>query len=169
MNTRLKKTGALLLLLIAAGPVLLLTGLWVKQKIVQHQMEERLENSHLHTITTNIANIKWIEKGEEVVLNGERFDVKSYVIEGNQITLTGLYDTEEQQIKQEAAGVMNNKQNNSIPLNQLLLKLIFSPAINNTITTLMQITNTANTIKFGQYSEPIALQYKPVATPPPNS
>ncbi len=163
-----KKILALSMLLLIAAPILIFTGFWVKQKSIQYQMNERLEKAALHTITANIADVKWIKKNKEVEIHGRMFDIKHFEINGSQITLTGLYDEEEHELKKGLAGLMKQKKDGTEPLNQLVLKFIFAVTLNNNDTYNSTEAYPAYTTAYAFYNEKAKPQYKLVTTPPPN-
>ena len=157
----------MVLLLTVIAPALLFTGFFVKQKNIQHKMNERLQKAPLHTITANIADVKWIKKNKEVEVYGRMFDIKKFHISGNQIILTGLYDDDEYQLKKDLAELMKEKKDGAAPLNQLVLKFIFTQAIVKTDTFIAPINNTAYKFNYVTYSERAHSQYMAVFTPPP--
>jgi hypothetical protein len=128
-----------------------------------------LENASLQTITVNKADISWAKKDKEVIINGELFDVKSYIVTIDKITLTGLYDAAENKLKKEFVNLMQQKKNEPAPLEQLLLKFIFTAVINqnqqNEISFCHQNVKTA----YPFYNEFAIYQSTAVATPPPNN
>lgn len=111
-----KTITTVLLLLLLAVPLLFSVFFIVKQKIVQYRMEQQLEKQSLQTITTAAADITWVKEGKEALIEGRLFDVKNYSIKSAVITLTGLYDTAEEMIKEKikAAGSQNNKSSASL-------------------------------------------------------
>jgi len=159
----------LALLLVVMAPVLLFTGFLVKQKYIQHQVHERLERASLSTITAGIADVKWLKEGKEAEINGRLFDVKSFKYKGNTITLTGLFDENEQELKKEFTCLLKEKKGDTAPLNQLVLKFLFSPAINKNNAFTASITGIAAIpVTYAAYSENTQAQYIAVTTPPPN-
>ena len=75
-----KKILAFAMLLLAAAPLFFILGHLVKREFVYHQMIEKLENNSLHTISIALADINWIKKNKEVMVDGKLFDVKSWEI-----------------------------------------------------------------------------------------
>ena len=127
-----KKTLAFVLLLAVTAPLLFFAGFLVKQKIMQNGMEEKLETASLQTITTNIAGVKWLTKNKEAVIDGKLFDVQSYSITGSKIILTGLYDTDEDNLHEELNNFLLQKNDPNAPLNSTVIKFLFPPLYNNT-------------------------------------
>ncbi len=163
-----KKIWVLVLLLVVASPLLLFTGFLIKQKNIQHNMNEQLEKVSLLTINTNIADIKWIKKGKEVEIDGRLFDVKKFHITGSQIMLTGLYDEDEYQLKKEFTGLMKEKKDGTTLLNQLVLKFIFTVSYDKPNTFTIATANITDKINYSFHNETAQSQSITVTTPPPN-
>jgi hypothetical protein len=163
-----KKIMAFVMLLLVAASLFLLVGFIVKQKIIQHHMLEQLENASLQTITVNKADIAWIKKNKEVIIDEKLFDVKFYTICGDKIILTGLFDAAENKLKKEFANLIQQKKNDPAPLEQMILKLIFLAVINQnqqTETSKYQLTIKA-ACRF--YNEVAVSQVVSTPSPPPN-
>jgi hypothetical protein len=168
MLYKTKKTGILLLLLIVAAPVLLFTGFLIKQKSIQYNMNERLQKASLHTITANLADVKWIKQNKEAEINGRLVDVKEYYITRNQIIITGLYDDEEHELKKDMVELIKEKKGSPAPIHQLVLKLILSVTIDEHDVFSLTFLSTADKIKYPINNESTISQYLSVITPPPN-
>jgi len=168
MLTKNKRIWVLALLLVVMAPVLLFTVFLVKQKYIQYQVQEQLEKVFLNTISTSTSEIKWVKEGKEAEINGRLFDVKSFTSNGSNITLIGLYDDAEHELKKEFTGLLKEKKGDTAPLNQLVLKFLFYPAINKNNLYTAAINNTAVAITYAAYSENTLAQYADVTTPPPN-
>lgn len=63
-----------------------------------HEMEEKLENNHLQTLTIPVKDFRWHEKNREIVVSGKMFDVKSVQRQGDQYHVTGLFDKAETEL-----------------------------------------------------------------------
>jgi len=90
-----KKNISIFLLAISGIPLLAsflfnIHSLWIK-----HEMVERLENETLNKIVLLKDDVHWIEKGSELLIQGEMFDVKHYTIENNLFIAWGIFDQEE--------------------------------------------------------------------------
>jgi len=81
----------------------------VKQKLIENEMEERLETASLQTITVNSTHVQWLKKNKEVLINGNLFDVHTYTTKGNTVILTGLYDKDEDQLHEQLKDFMQQK------------------------------------------------------------
>ncbi|MEP7107482.1 MAG: hypothetical protein ABI760_05855 [Ferruginibacter sp.] len=163
-----EKISAFAMLLVAASPLLFFAGFLIRQTILLHEMEERLENGSLQTITVKQADIYWLKKNKEVIIDGKLFDVKSFTITDNKIMLTGIFDVDEDELEKEFAGMMHQKKDNSVPFNQLILKFIFTGVFNKNHA--LKIPSPAKNIKtfYFDYSEVVVSQSLSVITPPPN-
>lgn len=168
MNGNLKKITGWALLLLAVAPLLLITGFFVKKQYLQHEMEERMEKAALHTIRAGINEVVWVKPGKEVEVQGRLFDVSSFTITGNTITLTGLYDHEEQKLKKDLLKLFRDKKNSTIPVSQLVIKFFTVTAVNNYDAVISPIAGTAVSKKFMVYTDALASGVHAVITPPPN-
>jgi hypothetical protein len=159
---------AFVMLLLIAAPLFLFVGFIVKQKIIQHQMLEQLENASLQTITVNQTAVTWVKKNKELIVDGKMFDVKSYIITGDKIILTGLFDEEENKLNKKVTILIHQKKDNSVPLNQLILKFILTAVINKDAAPLITQAKQNSKPVYPTYKEAAVLQYSFVSTPPPN-
>lgn len=75
-------------------------------------METLLEKQHLQTITVPLHQLQWVEKGKEVKIAGELFDVKEYTIQNNICVLTGLFDKEEKKLHSDLEKMIDNQKEN---------------------------------------------------------
>ncbi|MEP6595046.1 MAG: hypothetical protein ABJA71_03825 [Ginsengibacter sp.] len=97
-------------------------------------MREALEKESLETINISSDGVKWVNKGKEILISGHMFDVESYEQTGNNLRVTGLFDTEEdylnEQIKKNEQQESNGNNNKYTLLIGLLMQTFF--AENNT-------------------------------------
>jgi hypothetical protein len=84
-----------LLASIALMPVLFSAGFIIRQYSIKWEMRERLEQQHLQTITIPVDDIHWIDEGEELLVQGELFDVKTMTVSNGIAELRGLFDKAE--------------------------------------------------------------------------
>lgn len=167
MVTR-KKILAFAMLLLVAAPLFFFPVFLIRQTLHRYQMEERLENTHLQTITINLKDVNWVKEKKEVIIDGNLFDIKSYVITGDIIELTGLYDTDEDELKKELSRVLHGKMDGSAPVHQLVLKFIFTPVIINAQTPVKSSLFISIPAGYQVYDEILVCQPPCVNTPPPN-
>ncbi len=110
MRAALHKTISYLLLCIALLPLIFAVYIQMSESVIHHQMKEALEQKNLVTVHIKSSQIVWIEEGKEASINGDMFDVEKYLIKGNDIELTGLFDKAEDAL---FAQINNSQQNNT--------------------------------------------------------
>lgn len=141
------------MLVLLAAPLLFVAGISIKQKIVQEKMQEKLEKSLLQTVSIRNESIVWVKEGKEILINGKLFDVKSASLTGNHTVFTGLYDEDEDALKEKLnrLALQNKDDNNSS--GQSLLDFLFFPVFTQEKNT--AITFSWNTLdnKFHCYTE----------------
>ena len=82
---------------------------------------EKLEHEMLITFTFSQQQIKWVIPGKELLVNGKLFDVKKYIEKNNCIEITGLFDKEEQALKESYVKLLQDK-SDTIPFKKLMGK-----------------------------------------------
>ncbi len=169
MHGKLKKISGWALLLLAAAPLLIITGFLAKQNYLQHEMEERLERSALHTVTVLADEVVWTTPGKEAEINGQLFDVEDVHINGNTVTLTGLYDKEESALKKEMTSLLKQKKGSTPPMHQLVFKFFASAAVSDTPSNTAAVTIPEFFTFYTSYTDKLAEQVLSVSTPPPNA
>jgi hypothetical protein len=154
------------MLLLVAAPIFFYAGFLIKQKIIQHQMHERLEGSYLQTISIKSDKVVWLKARKEVMVDGKMFDVKSYSTNNGITTLTGLYDVAEHKLKNEFISLLNNSKRESAPIERLMLKFLFTAGLvkHPFEISLREISNLA---LYVDYNENPVAQYLPINNPPP--
>lgn len=160
---------ALAMLLVVAAPLFFLGGFSIKQKLIQLAMTEKLEQGFLQNITANRSEIVWVKKNKEAIVEGKLFDVKSFILCGSKIILTGLFDEDEIKLKQDFVNIMHQKNNQPGAFSQALLKFIFSSAIIKSYAhaTLIPVLPLKTIYHF--FDELILSPNLSVKTPPPNA
>jgi hypothetical protein len=163
-----KKILAFAILLAVAAPLLFFTCFLIKQKWIEHEMEERLENASLRTITIDITAVHWIKKNKELTIDGKLFDVRSYTVNGSNVILTGLYDNDEDVLNDQMKNFIQQKNGTNAPLSQAVFNLLFPPLFNNTADTIDQHPWQLITNHFIPYQEKkISNKYLSILPPPP--
>lgn len=128
-----KKISAFLFLSLYCFPIVLFIVFCIMQKIVQHEMAEKLEHQSLKKISISIEELKWEDEGKEAIINGHLFDVSYYTITNNTVILTGIFDVEEQAIKDNIANLTlqtKQKENASIGISIFLMATLSFTASN---------------------------------------
>ena len=162
-----KKIVAFVFVIITLCPVIAFYTLSICKKIVQHQMEEKIERSLLQTIVAKKGSFTWIKMNKEILINGKMFDVKSYKINVEETTFKGLYDEDEKKIVQDINELSSEKNEPLQPTLQLLKVLLatytfkVSEYPNNVI--FKEIKN-----EYFNYDELLAFHHTSIFLPPPN-
>ncbi len=99
MKSRIKNTGLLIFLALAAMPMLVAAWFVVMSSIIYHQMEEKLENSLLTEIQIPENKVTWLKAGKEILVNNEPFDIKSCRLTNGVYHFKGLLDKKEKALK----------------------------------------------------------------------
>jgi hypothetical protein len=163
-----KKILAFVMMLALAAPLFFFACFFTRQKWIEHQMEEQLENASLRTITIDIDAIQWVKKNKEVIIAGKLFDVRSFTLEAGKITLTGLYDTDEDNLNEQMKNFVQQKNGANAPLNQVVFNLLFPPLYNNTADAEAQNPWQVISNHFIPYQEAkIPSKYLSILSPPP--
>lgn len=102
---------SLLLCTIAAGPFIFCCCFTIYRLVIRYEAREALEQKESITITIPTHELVWIEKGKELMIEGEMFDVGEYKIHGDSVMLTGLYDKDETLIIKKLNQVTGNTTN----------------------------------------------------------
>ncbi len=71
----------------------------LKQLSIRESMEERLESEALEEFTFPVSELVWLKPQKEILLNGKHFDIKTYKINGDRVSVKGLFDEKEQKLK----------------------------------------------------------------------
>ena len=156
---------ALLLLLIVSLPLTFSIYYFVKQKMIQHEMKEKLEQSSLRTISVPENEIYWVKKGKEILVDGKMFDVKSYFIDNGFYLLKGLSDEDESVlVKQiENSTRQKNESGNRLLVRAFQLLQSLSPE-NHAVNIIFKYSRE---YEYCRNSSIIISPYKAVLTPPP--
>jgi hypothetical protein len=114
-------------LVILSIPTMSSVYFYVRQQIMRHEMKEALEKQSLTTIVISSNKINWIEFGREALVNGHLFDVESYSLMGNKVQMSGLYDVEEDKLKELIKKIeqKSTRESNKYALLADLLQIFF--------------------------------------------
>lgn len=112
-----RQINSLFLLLLACTPLLYTVSLQLRQRIIQFQMQEKLEMESLISISIPKNKINWHKKNKELIHNNRLFDVKSVKADIGNIVFTGLYDDDETILTEK---MKDNGKNNSLHQNMLV-------------------------------------------------
>jgi hypothetical protein len=163
MNT---KHISIFLLALASIPLLASFLISIHSLWIKHEMVERMENETLHKIVLQKENVHWVEKGSELLIHGELFDVKHYSIENNLLIGWGIFDKEETRLSIWVE--KNNKSKDDLILSNIFLALekmqYFGPSSLDSIAFVSECAVHFANLGFNLPSPP----FIPGSHPPPN-
>lgn len=84
-----------LIMIALAFPMVYSAKTIIKRSLHKREMFRKLEQSPLAFIILPNSQVKWYEKGREIVVNNRMFDVKSWKVVGDSTTFHGLWDDKE--------------------------------------------------------------------------
>lgn len=125
---RRKTNIAFILGCIVLTPLLFSGGLQLFQKYTKDLARQRLETNELITISLPLHNVKWMEDGREIMVNGKMFDIKSYCEKEGNLIAIGIYDEKETTVM-ELLNNFNNKEKNNFIIQLLLFTQSFVAVI----------------------------------------
>jgi hypothetical protein len=146
-------------------PLLFSVAFVIKQKLIQDQMREKLEQASLQKITVPLAGLTWAKQDKEAIINGRLFDVKEISISGNTITLKGLFDDAEDHLVAKIKDMVQHKKDAGTMSDQV--KCIFLPLYSEATLFSLQRNYEIVTIQFGSYSSSITEGHYTATAPPP--
>jgi len=162
--------GVFTLLSIMAIPLCLAIGFLIKQEIIAHQMFEKLEKGAQKNYQFPLQDISWVKEGKELLVRGKMFDVKNFKIKNNYIEVTGIFDEEEDALKQTFAHLLYPLKSSSSPLQNCILKSIFAPVFFETATIKIPEKYSCTIQKsIINYKEICIQKSYPITTPPPKA
>jgi hypothetical protein len=159
-----KNSSALLLLVLVLSPSVILFTNLSQQYWVAHQMMEKLETANAQRFVFPLQQLVWVEAEKEILVNGQLIDVQAYEIANDSIWVTGLYDKEETQLKNELSALLSKKNGKQQGL--ALLKLMCCWYLPHT--SKPALLHDKSNILLYFFEETAAFRYLPVAHPPPN-
>ncbi len=124
----LKKFVAFALLLLVAMPIFLFSVFSIKQKIIQFQMHEKLEEAALEEIIIHNNDFSWVSN-DEITVHGKLFDVKSHSKNVEATIFVGLYDNKEDAINKQLDANFYQKKLSDTNSGLSFLKLSQSPSL----------------------------------------
>jgi hypothetical protein len=128
MRTIHRHTALFGLILMLATPLIWNTIALVREKLHFYDMQETMEQAALHTLHVPESSAQWTKSGKEIRINGKLFDVKWHRASDGMLTVTGLFDEEEEQISKSLSAYQNTSQPFTEPT-ILLLANFFTPAL----------------------------------------
>ncbi|HET9055937.1 MAG TPA: hypothetical protein VFN30_03715 [Chitinophagaceae bacterium] len=161
----LRKISGLLLLLLAAIPMVYSIVFLFQQHSIRQNMLEKLKREHLDQITLAKTDFVWTKKGAEIRIGKDLFDVKEWVEVNGKIIVKGRYDHKEKQLYKQLEEMANSGRQKS----QIFLIKFFTQLVCIRSSLLEHLLPGSITINnyFKTYVEAIFDRSIPVFTPPP--
>lgn len=116
------------LILLLAMPLIWNTIALIREQLHFFDMQEKMEQAALHTLHVPESSVQWTKTGKEILINGKLFDVRSHTSSEGMLTVTGLFDEEEEQITKSLSAHQNPNQPFTAS-SILLLTNFFTPAL----------------------------------------
>lgn len=116
---------AAVVLLVITAPLGYLLFYQVRICHNRFEMLERLEKENLHSITLSPTDFHWVIPGKEIKIKGRLFDVKNILRNGKTITVTGIFDDEEEELDRMISR-STDPDHNKLPF---LVKMVTAPVI----------------------------------------
>jgi hypothetical protein len=111
MQKRSSIKGIVVLLAAAmATPMLLTAWMLFMQARIRHEMLEKLEKENLETLILRRDQIQWKEKGKELLIDGQLFDVFSMTPTTAGYQVRGLWDRAETALKNKLDHTLEHQQ-----------------------------------------------------------
>lgn len=126
MYSLTKKIIAFVFILIMSIPVCLSVNFILEQALIEEESEEKMNSVVLQKVSIAKADIVWVKRGKEILVNDQLFDIKYAESKNDIITFTGYFDNEETEVvkKFKTYTETNNRDN---PLSKMAFKFLFSP------------------------------------------
>lgn len=168
MTAPIKKITAFFLLLVALAPIVNLFIIPLQQQWIRHRMEEQLESGIQHEVLLAENEVRWIDNGKEMLVDGRMFDVKQIVHQGDgTLRVTGLFDDEESSLLRQ---LEQNQDKNNTGGNQVLVQFFgFQPGLPVTETIATDILTVNKTQRQLRDVDEILTISKKILTPPPQA
>ncbi len=164
MNKR--KSYAIILFVLLSIPICSLVCMQIFQLVIKQEMKEKLEYQLLHKVTINKADLVWVKKNSEILLEGRMFDVKSMSQEKDILHIQGLFDDEETAIENF---IQKNNSGNSTNQQRTIVQFfqVFQSAIHTDFINGMLVFFVTNKIFYTENRPALSDQILKVNTPPP--
>jgi hypothetical protein len=164
MKEGAKKTVTLIFILLGFTPLMIVAYFNFQQSIIRNQVREKIEHEQHVLLMIPAKEVAWLEK-DEILVNGERFDIYSSTFENGTYTFIGVFDEEETRVvkkRDRAAG-------GSSEGNQLLVKGLDFLEMPFDKQEELKLDFKQYSILFPSFEFlPLLSQTKAVPTPPPN-
>ena len=154
-------------MLLVILPLLFTTGLLLKQELIHMLRRARFEKEALATIVLPAGKVHWIKQGKEILVDGRLFDVKSFRENNRNVSFTGFFDGEEDELIGQIKHYAEQKKEGTNPFSGLAVKSIFIPVYTEPVSLSFQNTWYTITRGFISYSESASPGFYPLDIPPP--
>lgn len=154
-----------ILLSLAAMPAVMAVRFVISCEIARHKAIEQLEKGNYRVLTLKAAQIQWLEEGKELLVDGKLFDVKDYRHIAGNIEVTGLFDTEEDELREKYRRLINNSTEDTG--DAYLLKLFFTPVLIATPEHEKTISFMLTATPYQLFNEVAVSRVSQITTPPP--
>lgn len=163
---RNKKMIGMILLGIYTIPLVLLLSMQLTKSINRYIVKESMEQSILQKIVLAEQQIKWVDAGNEFLLNGEMFDVHSVrTLPNGLIEITCLSDKKEDQLNQQLDNLLISTKHTKAMLAKII-KIQSLTAIAGDIQSFLILATHTKQLKRHLFSH-ITTAYLEVIKPPP--
>lgn len=147
---------------------MLFTFLFIlKQQSVRQRMKGRLEEEMLHTINLADHEVRWVEDGKEIMVDGRMFDVKSVEYLPGRIIFHGLFDDEETALNKTFGENWKKKSLQQSLLLAHLFKCLRGFYFDTADELIFQLQKQEHITVLS--SPRLLSQFKPILTPPPQA
>ena len=151
------------LALVIAAPMSCLFLYQVRICFNRFEMLERLEQESLHSLTLSSTDVHWVIPGKEIRIEGRLFDLKNISQKENAITVTGIFDEEEEELERMISR-RSDPDANKLPI---LVKLLSSPVIKWDASAYFPFTTFKPKPKAKRYSPRLSFFFMDPQAPPP--
>lgn len=155
------------MLLLVAIPLFLSVGFIIRQKIIVQEIKVQLEKESLQHITISLADLNWTDEGKEIIIGGKLFDVRSFSLSKNNITVLGLFDNKEDRLHEQLLNLVHEKKGIASPVNEITVKFIFFPVYDNACSFTLDNFCLISAHRFPIYDEMSRKISLSCSTPPP--
>lgn len=162
-----KNIVALVIILLLASPLVVSIFNLLQQKNLHSNIAARFKTEIIQTISIAKADLYWAKKNKEVIIDGKYFDVKSFIVTGDSISLTGFYDHHEDKLAKRMTKQMKQNSATDAPVNTKFVKCFFFPVFTPQSAEGLSLHWKAAHINYPAYSVKISDISLSIISPPP--
>jgi hypothetical protein len=82
-------------LLVLMLPLLYVADFAIERTLHRLEVRRQIRQASLQTLVLDAQQLRWVEKGKEILVAGEYFDVEAFRIENGKAFVTGFFDHRE--------------------------------------------------------------------------